>query len=93
MQHALIVIVPPEATDDPRDEQVLRFLHLVRKVASSKTKTDHVAKVHPHVWQIPLQSDLAFLAECVSEYKDSGFACKVLLLDEEPKWIYCPEVS
>jgi hypothetical protein len=89
MKYAILILVPPKDTGVCDDEDTQRFQKLVRKLSSSKTKTKGVEGKHPHVWQIPLQSDLAFLAECIAEAKEAKVPLRVWFADESPGWIDC----
>lgn len=64
------------------------FLKLAQRVSNSRTKTPNVVRLHPHVWQIPLGSDLAFLVECIAETTALGFQYHISFADKAADWIY-----
>jgi hypothetical protein len=89
MKYAIAILVPPKDTGVCEDEDMQRFQKLVRRLSSSTTKTQGVGSNHPHLWQIPLQSDLAFLAECIAEAKKEKVPLRVWFVEDVPQWIDC----
>ncbi len=87
MKYALLLIELPSSENIHEPEQQQRWQTFLNKISNSGTKIESVALHRQVLWQIPLESDLAFLSQCIAEATREKFGYRVLFLDEEPDWI------
>ena len=89
MAYAIVHITVP---NDTADQQAHDQWHsLSRKLEAQKKASKGVEELAEGVWQIPLDTNSHVLGLLLQGSSTAGFRCRLLLLEDEPKWIEVPK--
>jgi hypothetical protein len=88
MTHAIVQITPPSNNAD--SQITSKWLSLLRKIEEHLKTTKDVVELAEGLWQVPLTTNSHTLALLVHGASTGSLRCRLLLLEDEPKWIEVP---
>jgi hypothetical protein len=85
---ALVIAEYPKNTYGENDK--MKWEQFLGTAMSKFPQSKNTPTIHEGVWQIPLESDMPFLAKLCQRACEMDIHLRILFLDADPDWLHCP---